>query len=109
MERGMYVNSLHYLYNFCVIKNYSKIKKFLKLRIFKGKEGELKNIFEGSMASNCSNMVKAINQQIEEAQRIPSTRNLIKVSCRHMIRLLKTSDKVLKNNQREKTHTKEES
>ena len=105
----MYVNSLHYLYNFCVIKNYSKIKKFLKLRIFKGKEGELKNIFEGSMASNCSNMVKAINQQIEEAKQIPSTRNLIKVTCRHMIRLLKTSDKVLKNNQREKTHTKEES
>ena len=105
----MYVNSLHYLYNFCVIKNYSKIKKFLKLRIFRGKEGELKNIFEGSMASNCSNMVKAINQQIEEAQQIPSTRNLIKVTCRHMIRLLKTSDKVLKNNQREKTHTKEES
>ena len=57
--------------------------------------------------SNCSNMVKAINQQIEEAQQIPSTRNLIKVTCRHMIRLLKTSDKVLKNNQREKTHTKE--
>lgn len=110
MERGMYVNSLHYLYNFCVIKNYSKIKKFLKLRIlFKGKERELKNIFEGSMASNCSNMVKAINQQIEEAQQIPSTRNLIKVTCRHMIRLLKTSDKVLKNNQREKTHIEEES
>lgn len=52
------------------------------------------------MAPNCSNTVKAINQQIEEAQQIPSTRNLIKVACRHMIKLLKTSDKVLKNNQR---------
>lgn len=109
MERGMYVNSLHYLYSFCVIKNYSKIKKFLKFGIFKGKEGELKNISEGSMAPNCSNMVKAINQQIKEAQQIPSTRNLIKVTCRHMIKLLKTSDKVLKNNQRETIHTEEES
>lgn len=64
--------------------------------------GEIIEIIDG----NFPNLKKITNPQIKEAQSTPSTRNIKKITLRHIIiKLLKTSDKekILKIARRKKS------
>lgn len=49
--------------------------------VFKGKEGELKNVFEEKIAENYPYMTKTINQQIEEIRQTPTKHKKLYKNC----------------------------
>ena len=58
------------------------------------KEQEIGNLFGKIMKGNVPNLVKEINMQVQEAQRVPSEMDVKRPTPRHIIiKMLKVKDK----------------
>ena len=58
------------------------------------KEQEIENVFEKIIKENISNLVKKIDIQVQEAQRVPNKLDLKRTASRHIIiKMLKVKDK----------------
>ena len=60
----------------------------------KEKEQEIENLFEKIVKENFPNLVKEIDMQVQEAQRVPTTMDAKRPTPRHIIvKMLKVKDK----------------
>ena len=56
-------------------------------------EQEIKNLFEKIMEENFLNLVKEIDIQVQEAQRVPNKLDTKRTTPRHIIKMPKVKDK----------------
>ena len=56
------------------------------------KEQEIRNLFEKIMEENFPNLVKEIDMQVQEAQRLPNKMDAKRPSPRHIIKMSKVKD-----------------
>ena len=60
----------------------------------KEEEQEIENLFEKIMKENFPNLVKGLDIQVQEAQRVPNKLDLKRTTSRHIIiKMLKVKDK----------------
>ena len=57
------------------------------------KEQEIRNLFEKIMKENFLNLVKEIDMQVQEPQRVPNKMDVKRTTLRHIIKMLKVKDK----------------
>ena len=56
-------------------------------------EQEIENLFEKIMKENFSNLVKEIDMQVQEAQRVPKKLGPKRTTPRHILKMPKVKDK----------------
>ena len=61
-------------------------------------EQEIKNLFEKIMIENFPNLVKEIDIQVQEAQRVPNNLDPKRSTPRHRIKVPKVKDKIFLKN-----------